>query len=59
MPYLQPMAVMIAEKTLSINSLMASIAKEARFVVTALVLNDLVLFLAGSPRLEKQEYRLQ
>jgi tetratricopeptide (TPR) repeat protein len=39
------MAVMIAERTLSINSLTASIGKRSRFAVAALVLHGLVLFL--------------
>jgi hypothetical protein len=39
------MAVMIAERTRSINSRMASIGKRSRYAVVALVLHGLVLFL--------------
>jgi len=51
------MAVMIAEKLLSINSLMASIGKQSRFAAAALVLHGLVLCLpplarAGEPEIE-------
>jgi hypothetical protein len=54
---MQPMAVMIAERTLSINSLISAIGERSRFAVAVLILYGLVLFLSSLA--ESGEAKLQ